>query len=168
MANTDLALSMPDTDRRSTSTILITGSLVGGWGYSDWVKIQTMLRQPINIYSIIFQPTAIPTVDTVEQYIIEIGTGSSNNVTTIIQVPYNMKSDTAVGFYHTTDMAILPEPRTVAAGSTIYVRAACSTASRLITGISILYTSTVDVCQPQAYFNNYQRIVGGGTPMGVI
>lgn len=161
MANTDKVLSIPNDEVNSNDLTVITGG--GAWAYSSWYKVLNNLAADINIYSIAFQLTATPTVDTAEQYLLEIGVGSLNSATTIIQLPYSMKSDTAVGIFQDSVVIFLPEPRLVTSGQNILIRVACDTASRTINGVKIMYTSTRNLWVPQVYPENYKRVSGGGS-----
>lgn len=84
--------------------------------------------------------TPLAAVDTTYQWIIELATGSGGAETLIIQVPANVRNDTAVGFAPTA-YVIFPEPKEVAANTRISVRVAYSlaTTSNTLTGIKILY-----------------------------
>jgi hypothetical protein len=167
MANTDIVYALPDNDNRATVTSINTGG--AAWVYGGWYKLHSNTKASMNVYGLSFRLTAIPNAGTVEEYIIEIGIGSSNNVTLKIQMPYSMKANTNVGIYLTDRQIFLPEPVVINASSTIFVRAACGNiaAIRTINGIKLMYTATTNIFTPQAYSNNYQRFTGGGTPSGV-
>ena len=163
MANTDKVLS----HKRLINGLTLV-SPVGTWQFSGWQKIDEYTEVDINIYGISFALTAIPTADSTEQYIIEIGVGAIGNESTKIQIPYSMRSDTAVAFYFVNSVS-LPEPYYVRAGSTISVRIACSVASRTVNGIKLMYTATQNVGEEEVYPNNHRRVQtanGMSTSMG--
>ncbi len=83
--------------------------------------------------------TPLAVVDTTYQWIIELATGAASSEVLIIQVPANVRNDTAVGFVP-SNFVTFPEPKEVAANTRISVRVAYSgTASNTLTGIKILY-----------------------------
>lgn len=84
--------------------------------------------------------TPLAAVDTTYSWIIELATGAAASEVLIIQVPANVRNDTAVGFAPSA-YVIFPEPKFVAANTRISVRVAYSlaTTSNTLTGIKILY-----------------------------
>jgi hypothetical protein len=84
--------------------------------------------------------TPLAGTDTTYSWIIELATGSAASEVLIIQVPANVRNDTAVGFAPSA-YVFFPEPKEVAANTRISVRVAYSlaTTSNTLTGIKILY-----------------------------
>lgn len=84
--------------------------------------------------------TPLAVVDTTYSWIIELATGAAASEVLIIQVPANVRNDTAVGFAPSA-YVIFPEPKEVAANTRISVRVAYSlaTTSNTLSGIKILY-----------------------------
>lgn len=84
--------------------------------------------------------TPLAAVDTTYSWIIELATGAAASEVMIIQVPANVRNDTAVGFAPSA-YVFFPEPKEVAANTRISVRVAYSlaTTSNTLSGIKILY-----------------------------
>lgn len=165
MANTDLYLSMP---ADAVGISLVTSSTA--WTFGAWVIVDGSLGTDIKIYSIAFHPTNIPTVDTASEFVIEVGKGHPGAETTIIQIPYSIKSDTAVGIYLPDSEVVLPEPVFVQSGQTISMRVAGSVASAVTyQGVKIKYQALKNIAVPPPYPNNYKRFKSGNgasTSMG--
>lgn len=165
MANTDLVLSLTNTNNGLSVT-----TPPPLWAFSSWKKLDEYIEKNIYVYGIQFQLTATPTVDNTSEYIIEIGTGAIGNESTKLQIPYSMRTDTAVGIFLTsTNSIFLPESYLILAGSTISIRIASSIASQTINGIKLQYTSTGKVGEVEVYPENYKRVQvanGMGTSMG--
>lgn len=165
MANTDLYLSMPaDTDGIS----LVTSSTA--WTFGPWVIVDGSLGTDIQIYSIAFHPTNIPTVDVASQFVIEVGKGHPGAETTIIQIPYSIKADTNVGIYQPGAEVVLPEPVFVQSGQTISMRVTGSVASAVTyQGVKIKYQGLKNIAVSPLYSNNYQRFKSGsGTSTSIV
>lgn len=115
---------------------LSVASAASAWGFGAW---QTLLQNcpELSVIGLTLQFTAIPSVDTTEEVILEIGTGAVGAETTKLQFPYSFRSDTAVGFYRPWHF-FLPEPLTVAANTRVAVRFAdTSTSARTYNGVRI-------------------------------
>ena len=84
--------------------------------------------------------TPLAATDTTYSWIIELATGAAAAEVLAIQVPANVRNDTAVGFTP-SNMVIFPEPKEIAANTRISVRVAYSlaTTSNTLSGIKILY-----------------------------
>lgn len=113
------------------------------WSFSAWTEVVPVstITSTYYIAGITWAwHTPVAAVDTTYQWIIELGTGAGGAETTIIQVPANIRNDTAVGFVPSM-IVMFPEPKLVAANTRISVRVAYSlaTTSNTLTGIKIIY-----------------------------
>lgn len=165
MSTTLSILSYPKTENGLTLTTTAVA-----WEYSDWKPIAKVITQDIDIISLRFQFTLVMSVDTTYEQLYEIGINQGLGIVTKIQLPISVRSDTAVGFYATPDRIFLPEPYTVRAGASIYVRVATSVASaKTINGIKLQYQAT-NANNSELYQgvpNNYQFVeVGNGMSTG--
>lgn len=159
MANTDYFGSLPSTE----AGLSIRSSNSGAWVYSDWYIIDRSTGWDISIYGLAFQPTFVMSADISYEFILEIGEG--NPGTTIIQVPYSMRNDTAVGFYNGEEMIFLPEPVFIPQSTMLSVRIASHINGQYfsLNGFKILYQGTKDISTPPTSFNNYTRFMSGGS-----
>lgn len=157
MANTDLILTLPSIESKP----LLVYSAITAWAFDSWQVVARKLNSDINIIGFTFQWTHIPAVDTTVQCLFEIGVGDLGGFTTKIQLPFNLRSDTAVGIYlNTSNDLFLPEGYTVPSGSAVAVRVADSiTGAVLYNGVSLICQATVETAIPAApaYSGNYQR-----------
>lgn len=113
------------------------------WTFSAWTEVvpASTITATFYIAGLTWAwHTPLAATDTTYQWIIELGTGTGGAETTVIQIPSNVRNDTAVGF-PSSNMVILPEPVEIAANTRIAVRVAYSlaTTSNTLTGIKILY-----------------------------
>lgn len=141
------------------------------WAYGTWVTAATHTNNDIYITDLVFQVTNVPVADTTTELIFNIGIGQAGSEVVKAQVPYSFRSDTAVAYYLDTYVFNFPEPFLVPALSRVAVRVANGLASAITyDGVKIRYMSSRNLIQlaTGAYSNNYKRIIGGGTPMGVI
>jgi hypothetical protein len=161
MATTLKILSYPTTEAGVTLTTTAVA-----WAYSDWKPLAKVITQDIDIISLRFQFTLVMSADTTYEQLYEIGINQGSGIVTKIQLPISVRNDTAVGFYMTPDRIFLPEPYTVKAGASIYVRVATSVASaKTINGIKLQYQASDPNKSPlyQGVGNNYQFVeVGDG------
>jgi hypothetical protein len=111
------------------------------WGFGLWTQLTTGFAFDIYIISLSFQITNIPALDTTVEQLFEIGIGTAGAEVTEVQVPYNVRNDTQVGYYLTTPEHIfLPEPIEITAGNRIAVRVADSLATAITyNGVKIMY-----------------------------
>jgi hypothetical protein len=117
---------------------LIVTSAASAWGYGSWVQI-IQTSEACSILGVTYQWTSIPSVDTTESHIFDIGTGAAGGEAVKIQVTSNHRSDTAVGYYLSTIQWFLPEPYSVSAGTRLAVRVAdSSTSARTYQGFRLL------------------------------
>lgn len=161
MSTTLSILSYPKTENGLTLTTTAVA-----WEYSDWKPIAKVITQDIDIISLRFQFTLVMSADTTYEQLYEIGINQGLGIVTKIQLPISVRNDTAVGFYATPDIIFLPEPYTVRAGASIYVRVATSVASaKTINGIKLQYQAA-NANNSELYQgvpNNYQFVeVGTG------
>lgn len=113
------------------------------WSFSAWTEIvpASTITSTFYIAGLVWAwHTPLAAVDTTYSWLIELGTGAAAAETTIIQVPSNVRNDTAVGFVPSAQV-IFPEPKEVAANTRVSVRVAYSlaTTSNTLSGIKILY-----------------------------
>lgn len=113
------------------------------WSFSAWTEIvpASTITATFYIAGLVWAwHTPLAAVDTTYSWLIELGTGAAASETTIIQVPANVRNDTAVGFAPSAQV-IFPEPKEVAANTRVSVRVAYSlaTTSNTLSGIKILY-----------------------------
>lgn len=154
MSTTLTLLSYPTTE----NGLSLTTTAIA-WAYSDWKPLAKVITQDINIISLRFQFTLVMSADTTYEQLYEIGINQGAGIVTKIQLPISVRNDTAVGFYQTPDVIFLPEPYTVTAGASIYVRVATSVASaKTINGIKLQYQASSVNKSPlyQGVNNNYQ------------
>lgn len=162
MSTTTLTISSyPSTE---DGLVFVTNAIA--WDYSDWEPIAKVTSQNINIQSLIFQIATVLSADTTYEVLFEIGVNYGTGIVTKIQLPISVRNDTAVGFYPTTNQIFLPEPYSIMAGASIYVRVAGSANSvKTFQGVKLIYQS-VSVNKSELYqgvSNNYQAIeVGNG------
>lgn len=130
------------------------------WRFSQWKVIAPMTNSEMLIQAIAFQVTRVTTADTTYEVLIEIGFGKVDNPTTVVQIPYSLRSDTAVGIYLDAKV-FLPEPVVVPILETVCVRIANSTASAdTINGIKLRVQDNRRPVQPneQLILNNYKFV----------
>ena len=137
---------------------------IAAWTYGGWSVICPNTTNDIYIQDIAFQVTYVGATDTTFEALFEIGKGCDNNSTTIAQVPYSFKNDTAVGYYLDTYVFNFPEPIYIPMGTRLNVRATDSVAAALTyNGIKLRYQAVNILIDKDADTNNYQRIqVGNG------
>jgi hypothetical protein len=111
------------------------------WGFGLWTELTTGFAFDIYIISLSFQITNIPALDTTVEQLFEIGIGTAGAEITEVQVPYNVRNDTQVGYYLTRPEHIfLPEPIEITAGNRIAVRVADSLVTAITyNGVKIMY-----------------------------
>jgi len=111
------------------------------WGFGLWTELTTGFAFDIYIISLSFQITNIPALDTTVEQLFEIGIGTAGAEITEVQVPYNVRNDTQVGYYLTRPEHIfLPEPIEITAGNRIAVKVADSLATAITyNGVKIMY-----------------------------
>lgn len=155
MSTTLSLLSYPTT----SNGISLTTTAIA-WEYSDWKPLAKVITQDINIISLKFQFTLVMSADTTYEQIYEIGVNQGLGIVTKVQLPISVRNDTAVGFYNTPDSIFLPEPYSVTAGASIYVRVATSVASaKTINGIKLTYqAANPNKSEMSGLPNNYQFI----------
>lgn len=164
--STTLSLLSYPTD--SVGVILKTPAVA--WAYGDWKPIAKIISQDIDIISIVFKITNVLSTDTTYEQLYEIGVNKGSGIVTQVQIPISARCDTAVGFYAVPDRAFLPEPLTVRAGASLYVRMAWSNATAAtVNAVKVLYQATNSI-HPHSYAglpNNYQSVeVGNGMSTG--
>lgn len=116
----------------SNSNGLSPVSGVSAWTYGSWVAFTTSLPTDGYITGITFQNQAIPSLDTTQQFLFEVGIGAAGAEVVKLQVPYSFRQDTNIGIYLMPVNSIyLPEPFFVHGGSRISVRVADSIANAL-------------------------------------
>lgn len=113
------------------------------WSFSAWTEVvpASTITSTFYIAGLTWAwHTPLAAVDTTYSWIIELGTGTAGAETTIIQVPHNVRNDTAVGFAPSA-FVTFPEPKEVAANTRVAVRVAYSlaTTSNTLSGIKIMY-----------------------------
>lgn len=165
MSTTLQLLSYPTTENG-----VVLNVVSGGFGYSDWKPLAKVITQDINIISLVFQFTLVMSPDTTHEQLYEIGINQGSGIVTQIQLPLSIRNDTAVGFYPTSGGIFLPEPYTVRAGASIYVRVATSIGlPKTIEGVKILYQAASPIKSElrQGVGNNHQFVeVGDGLSTG--
>lgn len=163
MSTTLKLLSYPT---NSNGLTLTTNAVA--WTFSDWQPIAKIITQDIDITSLRFQITTVLSTDTICEQLFEIGINQGAGIVTKIQLPTSTRNDTAVGFYVTPDRIFLPEPYTVRAGASIYVRVAQSIASIRYNGVKLTYqASSPNYSELAGLPNNYQSVeVGNGMSTG--
>lgn len=162
MSTTTLKIfSYPSTEE---GLVFVTNAIA--WNYSDWEPIAKVITQNINIQSLVFQIATVLSADTTYEILFEVGVSYGTGIVTKLQLPISVRNDTAVGFYPTTNQIFLPEPYSVTAGASIYVRVAKSTTIlATFQGVKLIYqASSVNKSELyQGVPNNYQHVeVGNG------
>lgn len=111
------------------------------WGFGLWTELTSATTTDIYVISLVFQITNIPALDTTVEQLFEIGIGTAGAEVTDIQIPYNVRNDTQVGYYLTRpDHIFLPEPVLITSGTRIAIRVADSLATAITyQGVKIMY-----------------------------
>lgn len=128
-------LSLP-----AAATGLSLVSSATAWAYGSPVTLAASLASDIAVIGFEFHNTDIPAVDTNQDILFEITVGG----TTMIQLPFNMKADSLVGYDFAESASIqafyFPEPYFIPAGSAVAVKVTDSIAAALTyNGVKILY-----------------------------
>lgn len=114
-------------------------SSASAWTFGSAVTLHDALPQDIHVYGLQFQNTDIPALDVNQEILFEITVGG----TTKLQIPFNMKADTLVGYDFASGSSIkffLPEPYVIPAGSAVAVKVTDSIAAALTyNGVKLLY-----------------------------
>lgn len=121
------------------------------WGFGLWTELTSATTTDIYVISLVFQITNIPALDTTVEQLFELGTGGPGGTeVTQIQIPYNVRNDTQVGYYLTTPIHIfLPEPMLITSGTRIAVRVANSLATAITyQGVKIMYKEGASAYTP--------------------
>jgi hypothetical protein len=130
------------------------------WAFGPWKIIDSSVQEDMYIRGISFQPTNIPTVDSVSEILFEIG--RNNPEQTFIQFPYSIKADTNVGIYLNKEEQWLPEPVFVAAGTMLSVRVARdSPTSSTYQGFKLRVQAAINISASVAdapFPENYRRV----------
>lgn len=110
------------------------------WVYGTAIVLSAALPSDIAVFGFQFQNSDIPAVDTNQNILFDITVGG----TTEIQLPFNMKADSLVGYDPTGSGAIqafyLPEPYFIPAGSAVAVKVTDSIAAALTyEGVKLFY-----------------------------
>jgi len=134
MATTQI-LSLPATVAGATPASSGTA-----WAFGSDVTLSASLSTTINVIGIQFQNTDIPAIDVNQHILFEITVGG----VTKLQIPFNMKADSLVGYNYTSGSSIqafyLPEPYVIVAGSAVVVKVTDSISSALTySGFKLLY-----------------------------
>lgn len=154
MAETDLMLVIPD---QANGASPISGA---SWAFGNWVTVITHTQDNFIINGLTWQVTNVPTADTTYEQIFEIGVGDAGSETTIAQVPYSFRADTAADYYVDTYTFYFPEAIIVAPNRRIAVRAASSDAATITyNGVKLRYQATVimPALATAGFPNNYQH-----------
>lgn len=125
-------------------------SAASAWGFGLWTELTSATTTDIYVISLLFQITNIPALDTTVEQLFEIGIGAAGAEVTDIQIPYNVRNDTLVGYYHTRPNHIfLPEPVLIASGTRIAIRVADSLATAITyQGVKIMYKEGASAFTP--------------------
>lgn len=120
------------------------------WGFGLWTELTSATTTDIYVISLVFQITNIPALDTTVEQLFEIGIGTAGAEVTDIQIPYNVRNDTQVGYYLTRpDHIFLPEPVLIPEGTRIAVRVADSLATAITyQGVKIMYKEGASAYTP--------------------
>jgi hypothetical protein len=107
---------------------LIVSSPASSWGTGSWT---TLIQNcpAVSILGVTAQVTAIQSVDTTEEGVLELATGAVGSEVVKLQLPFSFRSDTAVGYYLTPLHLFLPEPFSIAANTRLAIRAYDSNSS---------------------------------------
>jgi hypothetical protein len=133
--------------------------------FGSAVTLSASLPTDIYVVALQFQNTDIPAIDVNQDILFEVTVGG----TTKLQIPFNMKADTLVGYVQTSTASIqgfyLPEPFVIPAGSAVAVKVTDSIAAALTyNGVKLLYAKpafddkTADLT---AGFDSAQSEAGG-------
>lgn len=168
MANTDLVLRIPG---QLNANVRVQSGLTA-WSYGDWMVLDSSVPNTINIIGFSFSWAYIPAVDTTIQCIFDISVAPRGQRAVKIQLPYSLRSDTAVGIYNVkSNLVYLPEGFVVPADSEIAVRVADSIVGNLgynCVSLLVQTTTAVNVSPGNVFSNNYQRLKGNNGLMGVM
>lgn len=168
MANTDLVLKVP---QQLNANARVQSGLTA-WSYGDWWVLDTSIPNTINIVGFSFSWTYIPAVDTTIQCIFDISVAPRGQRAVKIQLPYSLRSDTAVGIYNVkSNLVYLPEGYVVPADSEIAIRVADSIVGNLgynCTTLLVQLTTASNLSPANQFSTNYQRLKGNNGLMGVM
>ena len=168
MANTDLVLKVP----QQLNANVRVQSHMAAWSYGDWMVLDTSIPNTINIVGFSFSWAYIPAVDTTIQCIFDISVAPRGQRAVKIQLPFNLRTDTAVGIYlEKENMVYLPEGYVVPADSEIAIRVADSIVGTLgyaCTTLLVQSTTQVNLSPASSFSTNYQRLKGNNGLMGVL
>jgi hypothetical protein len=137
---------------------LQVASAASSWGYGSWVELQRT-TEAVSILGISYQWTSIPTADTTESHLIEVGTGAAGAESAQLQVSSNHRSDTAVGYYLQTFQMFFPEPRSISAGTRVSIRAADSSSSARTYQAVRLIIDRITPAGPQSFGKQLNQAV---------
>lgn len=110
------------------------------WVFGTAVTLSSSLPNDIHVIGLQFQNTDIPALDVNQEILFEVTVGG----VTKLQIPFNMKADTLVGYHMTAAASIqswyLAEAYTIPAGSAVAVKVADSIAAALTyNGVKLRY-----------------------------
>ncbi len=168
MANTDLVLKIPG---QLNANVRVQSGLAA-WSYGDWMVLDSSVPNTINIVGFSFSWTYVPAVDTTIECVFDISVAERGKREVDIQLPFSLRSDTAVGYYmNKSNLVYLPEGYVVPAGSEIAVRVADSIVGNLgydCISLMVETTTAVNISPGNVFSNNYQRLKGNNGLVGVM
>lgn len=144
-------MALDDIDSLPAAAAGITPtSGASAWGFGLWTELTSATTTDIYVISLVFQITNIPALDTTVEQLFEIGIGPLGAEITDIQIPYNVRNDTQVGYYLTRpDHIFLPEPVLITSGTRIAIRVADSLATAITyQGVKIMYREGASAYTP--------------------
>lgn len=110
------------------------------WQYGSWRAFCCQTPITIQIAGVTFAAGGVlVSSDTTYQFVIDIGIGNVGSETTILQVPYSYRGDTAADIENSTQTIMFPETYTIPEASTISARLASSTASESMYHMRLIY-----------------------------
>jgi hypothetical protein len=151
MPNTLRVIAIPELQNGKTMF-----SVTSTWGYSAWANIVKNIPNDVYIMGITFDLGYVGSADTAWQSLFEIGKGPLHNPTTIAQIPYSFRSDTAVGYWLDVQRVFFPEPILVSAGNALHCRVSSSiVASQILHKVKLILQSEKSIVSSPVSMNNY-------------
>lgn len=122
------------------------------WAFGTAVVLSSSTTTGMRVLGLQFQNTDIPALDTGQDILFEI----TVNEVTKLQIPFNMKADTLVGYVQTSSASIqsfyLPEPYYIPSGSSVWIKVTDSIAAALTySGVKLIYEDTGPLFTQAAY-----------------
>jgi hypothetical protein len=115
----------------AASGVTVTSD-ASAWGFGAWVEVYAGHPYDASLTGVVWQVTSIPSVDTTQEVLFEIGFGATGAESTRAQIPYSVRNDTQVGYYLDASFRyVFPEPIVLRRHTRIAARVADGSASAL-------------------------------------